>query len=338
MTVSIRAAVVIVALVVSATTGAGAQPPARASRVLLISLDGLRPDAIGTAGATVLLDLIAGGSYQATAVNESPPVTLPNHASMVTGQSVARHGVLLNTDIPGRIAATTIFDVAIDAGLRVGFFINKTKLFYLCDVQRVAAWMHTPDDDTLADAVSQALRDQDLQLVFVHFRGPDSAGHRHGWMTEPYFEAVRRVDAAIGRILDTLTETGMRDGTIVIVSSDHGGHGTSHFLDIPEDRLIPFIINGPGIAAGRSLCSQVRIMDAAATALNVLGLPENSASDGNVLTESFAEFDQPDCIAGPPPVGFLCGGLPVFAFCALIVVRARPAFWNRFMTPIMGKE
>ncbi|MCZ6683577.1 MAG: alkaline phosphatase family protein, partial [Planctomycetota bacterium] len=63
---------------------------------------GLRPDAIETAGATVLLDLIAGGSFQATAVNEIPPVTLPNHASMVTGQSVARHGVLLNTDLPGR--------------------------------------------------------------------------------------------------------------------------------------------------------------------------------------------------------------------------------------------
>lgn len=300
------------------TTPTRAQPPPRAKRVLLISCDGLRPDAIEAAGATVLLDLIAGGSYQATAVDEIPPVTLPNHASMVTGLSVLHHGVVLNTDLPGRIAATTIFDTAFDAGLRVGFFINKTKLFYLCDVERVAAWMHTTDIDSLADSAAQAIRDDDLQLIFVHFKEPDGAGHAEGWMTEPYFDAVRRVDAAIGACLDALTDAGMQNETLVIISSDHGGHGQTHFLDIPEDRLIPFIINGPGIAPGRKLCAQVRIMDAAATALAVLGLPTNCAADGQVLAEALTESEQTDCQAPLPPVGFLCGGLPVFGFAALI--------------------
>ena len=102
-----------------------AQDVAPARRVVIISCDGLRPDAIDAANATVMQGLIATGSYQATCLNEMPPVTLPNHSSMLTGLGVARHGVWENTALPGRIDRTTIFDVARTAGLRIGFFVSK---------------------------------------------------------------------------------------------------------------------------------------------------------------------------------------------------------------------
>ncbi len=291
-------------------------------RVMLISSDGLRPDAIERAGATVLQGLIAGGSYQATAVDEFPSVTLPNHASMVTGMSIARHGVLANTDIPGRIAATTIFDVATDAGLNVGFFINKTKLGFLCEADRVQVWKFTADVDSLADEGITAVENEDLRLIFIHFGEPDKTGHRDGWMSGPYLDAVRSVDAAIGRILDALAAKGIRDETILIITSDHGGHLNTHGFDIPDDRLIPFILNGPGIAAGRKLCDQVRIMDAAATTLDLLDLPTTSAIDGRVVTEARTDFQQPNCAVGPPPVGFPCITFPILTLGPLLLFFA----------------
>lgn len=301
-----------------------AQQP-RAERVILISCDGLRPDAIDAAGATVMQALIAAGSYQPTALDEFPSVTLPNHASMVTGLSVASHGILANGVLPGRIASTTIFDVARSAGLRIGCFIGKSKLGFLCPEAEADVWRHTGDVSELAEAAAAAIADDDLQLVFIHFREPDGAGHADGWMSEPYLAAVREVDAAIGVVLDAVDAAGIRDETAIIITADHGGHFTAHGFDIPDDRLIPFIIQGPGIAAGRVLCEQVRVMDAAATALDMLGLSTESATDARIVTEAFAEVEQIPCGPTPPIVGLACLVPPVLAsgLIAVALIRRR---------------
>jgi hypothetical protein len=317
-------AVFLGAMVLVGASPARGQPDPEQRQALLISCDGLRPDAIEIADAPVMRQLIATGSYQATCLNEMPAVTLPNHTSMLTGQAVRRHGVYANSTIPGRVAATTIFDVARDAGLGVGFFAGKGKLAYLCEEDGVDVWRLTGDVDTLAAEVVAAVQTIDLHLIFVHFGEPDGAGHRHGWMSGAYLDQVSRVDAAIGRILDALETGDLFDETVVILTADHGGHCNTHFLDIGEDRFIPFIMNGPGIAAGRNLCRQVRVMDAAATALHVLGLPTESARDGQPVTEAWGDYIQPECTA--PDVAFtvLCGTLPPLFAVPLAVLLPWP--------------
>jgi len=307
-------------LVVTAARQAHAAPAAGPPRVLLVSCDGLRPDAIALADTPVMQGLIAGGSYQSKALAELPPVTLPNHTSMVTGLSVPNHGVLFNSFMPGRVQSQTIFDVARSAGLGVGFFANKGKLAFLCEEGSVEAWRITGDVDTLAAEVVKAIATMDLRLIFVHFGEPDGAGHSKGWMSDAYLAQVGRDDAALGRILDALDAKGVLKQTLVIVMSDHGGHGNTHFLDIPEDRFIPFILNGPGIAAGRVLCEQVRTMDAAATALDFLGLPTESASDAKVVTEAAEDHAQPQCIQPVPTLSPDCGALPTLLMAPLMVL------------------
>ncbi len=302
---------VCVVWLVCPAVAAGADPAGQ-RRVLLISCDGLRPDAIDLAEAPVMQGLISTGSYQSTCLNEMPPVTLPNHTSMVTGQSVLRHGVFANTTLPGRVGSTTIFDVASAAGLGVGFFVGKGKLAYLCEEETALAWQVGGDTDPLADEVVAAVGSEDLHLIFVHFGGPDGAGHQWEWMSDAYLAEVSRMDAAIGRILAALEGAGILDETVVIITADHGGHWNTHFLDIAEDRFIPFIVNGPGVAAGRRLCEQVRVMDVAATALSVLGLPTVSAEDGKVVREAWASFDQAECTAPEVHFTIVCGTLPPF--------------------------
>ncbi|MCB9856729.1 MAG: alkaline phosphatase family protein [Phycisphaerales bacterium] len=295
------------------------------ARVMIVSFDGLRPDAINADIAPTLQSLIDGGSYNPAGLAEIPAVTLPNHSSMVTGLSILDHGVLVNASIEGRIQHTTIFDVAKEHGVSAGFFVNKGKLGYLCaegeaDVRRI-----TGDVDDIANECANAIRENDLRLIFLHFGEPDGAGHSQGWMSEPYLAQVTRADAALARVLDAMAERDVRKDTLLIITADHGGHDKTHGFPIPVDQHVPFILNGPGIAAGRTLTEPVHPMDVAATALTRLGLPATSARDGRDVVEARDDYSPDDTPMEDPMLlfGSLCGPVPWLFLTATLVGTRR---------------
>ncbi len=287
--------------------------------VLLVSFDGLRADAIAATDTPVLDRLIQTGSYQEKALAELPPVTLPNHASMVTGLSILHHGVILNMTLPDHISSPTIFDVAKEAGMGVGFFVNKGKLTFLCPDETATVIKVIGDVDLIADELVKTIAETDLHLVFLHFGEPDGAGHTHGWMSDPYLEQVTRDDAALGRVLDAYGEKGLRDQLLVIATADHGGHDNTHWMNIPEDRHVPFILNGPTIASGRTLYEPRRPMDAAATALDYLGLPIDIARDGVPVREADVDYEPPLPSEPSALFGIPCGPFPVLMAAPMAV-------------------
>jgi len=76
-----------------------AQGLGRARHVVIISIDGLRPEFYldDSWGAPELRALLKAGSHARAAEGVFPTVTYPNHATIVTGVRPARHGVLSNT-------------------------------------------------------------------------------------------------------------------------------------------------------------------------------------------------------------------------------------------------
>jgi len=62
--------------------------------------------------------------------------------------------------------------------------------------------------------------------------------------------------------LAELEARGLRDETVIIVTADHGGHGTIHGSSLPEDMIIPWIAAGPAIQPTQ-LVTPVHIMDTA---------------------------------------------------------------------------
>ena len=281
--------------------------------VLIVSFDGLRPDAITPITAPTLTHLIEGGAYDAQALAEIPAVTLPNHACMVTGLTILNHGVLANLDILGRIGATTIFDVAEAAGLRTAFFATKSKLAFLCNEGETDAWDIESDVDAIADIAATAIADEPFDLIFLHFGEPDGAGHAHGWMSESYLAQVTRADSALARVLAALDSSGVREDTLIVVTADHGGTGFTHGFPIATDQEVPFIVAGPLVAAGRQLDTRLRPMDVAATAMGFLCLPDEFARDGRFALAAFDDF-QADIIEPDPDtlLVFPCGPLPLF--------------------------
>jgi arylsulfatase A-like enzyme len=310
---------------------APAPGPARAAALVLVSIDGLRPDAIDAAGATNLKKLIAAGTWCPAAETIRPSITLPSHASMVTGLDFKRHGVVWNNYRPGHIPHPTIFSVASQSGKASAMIFSKDKFHYLANPKSVS-WIYGPpapnkvperedysDPDQLArflkreaeyekqpvpkkpapfkpgelmstaDLVARAFKEcwttTKTPLLFVHFREPDSAGHRYGWMGPEYLDSVRQADAALGEILALLDLS----KHAIIVTADHGGSSRGHYRvsdpEKAENVRIPWICAGPRVPAGKVIARTIRTMDTAPTALGFLGLGAPEGIDGRAVAE-----------------------------------------------------
>jgi hypothetical protein len=275
---------------------ATSSPPASAvisRNVILISIDGLRGDAIAAANARTLTRLLAEGSGTITAQTILPSKTLPSHASMLTGVTPEIHGITWNTDETdefGVVSVPTVFELAHLAGYRTAAFFSKKKFNHLIregslDEVRVPRFGLVPASRTVNEAI-QYLRKKQPNLLFVHIAEADFMGHRIGWMSMPYRWAVREADAAVGALIEAATETYGAGNFTVIVTADHGGHGRDHGTDAATDTTIPWMAYGQGIRAGHRIAAGVRTMDTAATVLRVLGVPVPASWEGAVLGEA----------------------------------------------------
>jgi len=159
---------------------------------------------------------------------------------------------------------------------------GKEKFTYFrdaggCDTFALAAAL---DDDVASRAVLAAAARPDL--LFVHLPQVDLTGHVKQWMSPEYLEAVRRADAAVGRIVAALPAD-----TTIILTADHGGHGDGHSAGNSQDSTIPWVIAGPSTARGKQLTSGISTMDTAATAAFVLGVALQPTAQGLPVYDAF---------------------------------------------------
>ena len=280
-----------------------APPPegALSRHVLVISVDGLRPDAIERFEARTLERLMREGSASLTATTILPSKTLPSHTSMLTGTEPDEHGVLWNSeemDTHGHVATPTIFSAAHEAGLRTAAFFGKSKFEHLA-APGTLDHAHFPGGlgrDLAVRTVGAAqayLARERPNLMFVHLADADIAGHVFGWMSWPYGRAVQAADYQIGKLLESADRAFGRGGYTVIVTADHGGHGRNHGSDDPRDVTIPWIAWGKGVSAGVTLPDGIHTTDTAATALALLGIGASEGVTGTVVAGAFEGLRAP---------------------------------------------
>ena len=259
-------------------------------RVLIISYDGMRPDAIAPAPMPNLLALIDQGAYTLTnAQTIAYPATLPSHASMLSGLCMDKTGIYLDKYFAymGYSKGVDVFDLAHAAGLRTVMVVGKSKLRQLAEPETTDVFEIAYGEKAISKAAVENIA-SGFDLMFVHFAGPDLRGHKYGWMSDMQFKALRDGDEALGNLLTALDENGLRDGTLIIVTADHGGHGKAHIGTMIEDYRIPWIAAGPGVVH-RELTSTIDTMDTAATAAYALDLPLQADWDGIPVYEAFGQ-------------------------------------------------
>jgi len=266
----------------------------RPARVLILSIDGLRPDTIELTPMTNLQALMRQGAYSLVAQTIYPSSTLPSHSSMLTGLCPDKHGVDWNDYIPrlGYAEGVDIFDLAHAAGLRTVMVVGKEKLRQVTMPESTDVFEFINDRDTVIAARVAELIPQGFGLMFIHFPTPDWMGHEYGWLSPEQFSVLFRADEALLIILNALERGGMREDTLIIVTADHGGHDTTHGTSLLEDMTIPWIIAGPGVRHA-VLPTNINTTDTAATVAWAMGLPLQPEWDGLPVLEAFGLPDEP---------------------------------------------
>jgi hypothetical protein len=264
-------------------------PRPTAERIVIISLDGLRPDGLLRAEIPRISELINGSASTFTAQTILPSGTLPAHASMVSGRCVSKHGITYNDLIPSEepLQGATIFSIAKEAGLRTVMVVGKEKLIVLARPGTVDTFRYVNEGDEEIVRVALEEASSGFGVLFVHLILPDFFGHSAGWMSPAYLQGIGRDDAAVGTLIDGLRKAGLLEGAIIILTADHGGHDFTHGTAQEADMTIPWIIYGFGVSEGVSIEVPVSITDTAATGAWALGLAIPSDWDGRPVVEAF---------------------------------------------------
>ena len=275
------------------------RPLPAVQHVVIISVDGLRPDCLLLADAPVLHGLIKQGAYTMWARTSAEAITLPAHTSMLTGVTTRKHGIEWNRDLPlGEPVypkVSTVFEMATQAGYQTAMVTGKAKFDTLnkpgtVTFATILGGAKGTDANVAAEAV-KIIEQHKPDLLFIHFPGVDTAGHAKGWGSPEQLAAITALDGHMGAVLAALERTGLRENTVVIISADHGGAGLSHGPDDARSRHIPWIAIGPGVRRGFDLTRveklQVNTEDTCATVCWLLGLALPTYFDGKALREAF---------------------------------------------------
>ncbi len=258
--------------------------------VVLIMLDGLRPDAL-TAAHTPRLDaFIAQGAHTLAARSVMPSITLPCHTSIFHSIPPSRHGIMDNVWHSMARPLVGLVDAAHVTGKRCAYFYNWEPLRDLSRPESVYFSFFVNNsydlegDAVTAEAAARYLPEYNFDFTFVYFGCIDTAGHNFGWLSDGYQRQIEKTDPLVGRVLDALSPD-----TTVIIHADHGGHERSHGTELPEDMTIPWMIGGAGVKRGHIIRQPVSLLDTAPTITHLLGIPRPAGWEGQVVSEALTD-------------------------------------------------
>jgi len=292
----------------------------RGANVLLVTIDTLRADRVGAYGSpanlTPTLDRLAAEGLRFERVYAHVPLTLPSHASLVTGRYPTRHGVHDNGtftlgDVP------TLATVLKTSGYRTGAFVGAFVLdarfglnrgFDVYDdrmagssadlevVQRTAEEVLSPAHQWITSSEPSVLSPDTRQpwFAWVHLYDPHEPysapePYRSRYAADPYAGEIAYTDAALGSFLDRLRASGALSNALVVVVADHGeslgehGERTHGLFAYDATLRVPLVIWAPPHIRPAVVSQTARLVDVAPTILDLVGASALANVDGRTL-------------------------------------------------------
>jgi arylsulfatase A-like enzyme len=307
-------------------------PTPPASDVVIVTWDTVRADHVGPAAAperpyaapsaapagaspTPRLDALAREGVAFLEARTPVPITLPAHASLLTGLYPHHHGARDNGQFRVAESAPTLAAHFRDSGYATGAFVSSAVLargFGLdrgFDVYDDALTVETGNrtvasrraDQTVSAALGwlETLPDDRPAFLWVHlfaphrpWRAPDAFTDRF----DPYRAEIAFADAETGRLLDALSTAGRLDSALVVVTSDHGeglgehGEGTHSYFAYDSTLRVPLVFwAGPdaevAFEPGARVAGPAALVDVAPTLATAAGVGSFPA-DGRSLADA----------------------------------------------------
>jgi arylsulfatase A-like enzyme/Tfp pilus assembly protein PilF len=297
---------------------AGKPAPGTPDNLLLITLDTTRADRLGCYGyaraRTPHLDRLAAEGVRFENALSPVPITLPAHASILTGLYPFAHGVRNNGNFYLGDKLPTLATRLKERGYRTAAFVSS---FVLDRRYGLARGFDHYDDrmqgrheqvieleaerrgDRTSLALEKWLQDNAAApspfFVWLHLYDPHEPYRaprpfRDLFADSPYDGEIAFDDAIVAAVLDRLGQIGQRERTLVAVIGDHGeslgDHGEeTHTMFVYQAALrVPLILWRPGrVPSGRVVSEPVRATDLAPTLLELLGAAAIDTPHGRSL-------------------------------------------------------
>ena len=223
--------------------------------VLMVLLDGWRPDVIAAAHTPTIDLMMQDSAYSMEARVEDTTISGSGHSSFLTGVHRDKHNVhgnsfgdanyqeypywfnLLKYERPEMHTAAyhnwlPMADAALDFSV-CGYCVDM----YV-----------TGSDNSIATQLATDLANKQMDAVTIVIDAPDAAGHGYGFHPSipQYVAAMNQSDVWLGMMMDAIfaRTNYAEEDWMVIISTDHAGSGYGHGYNIPEHREVPLIIWG----------------------------------------------------------------------------------------------
>jgi arylsulfatase A-like enzyme len=295
----------------SDAVGAGRNARGPGPSLLLVTFDTTRADRIGAYGdadaETPALDALAARGLLYERAYAAAPITLPSHATLLSGLYPHEHGARDNGlyRVPDEVLLLP--EALAAGGWRTGAFLGSVVLsprygldqgFEVYDVP--VPGRDAGDGEEGVERAAGAVVDAALAwldtvpadqrfLLWVHlfdpharYEPPEPYAARHA---DPYDGEIAYADSQLGRLLAVLAERGRDADLAVIATADHGeslgehGEPTHGIFLYDATMRVPLIVVPPGAlreppsGAARRVTATVSLADVPATVLDLLGLP-----------------------------------------------------------------
>jgi arylsulfatase A-like enzyme len=317
-----RACTVLLLATLAACSGGADRPPS----ALLVTLDTTRADALGcygnrTRGVSPNLDALAQRGVLYLNAHTVAPLTLPAHASMLTGLVPPRHGIRNNGPWLLSGSARTLAEAARDAGYQTAAFVAAVVLDRAFGLDQGFETYSGPPGSAresyevaslparqVVDAALAWLAERERERPFflwVHLFDP------HGPYTPPpefmtedmgsdtYLGEIASMDHEIGRLLAGLAADAAAAPAAILVVGDHGealgehGEDTHGLLCYEQSLRVPFLLVRPdGARAGERSRAQISVADVAPTLAEVMGVALPDDLDGRSLWSGDPEAER----------------------------------------------
>lgn len=221
-------------------------------KVILISIDGLRPDAVETCGHSFVNTLKENGCYSLDASSVVPPVTLPAHTSIFYSVPPIRHGIITNDYMPPVRPIRGLAEQLERADKTCAAFYGWEPMRHVWTSgnMKYSFFVNEYEEDN-----SDLLLTQEVLSLIAR--------------KEPDFVYLY------------LVETDDKGG------HDHGGHDRGHGENIPEDMTIPMFFVGKEFPKGVQLHG-LTLLDLAPTIADLMKISKSREWEGTSVLEKLA--------------------------------------------------
>nr|WP_084406923.1 alkaline phosphatase [Pedobacter panaciterrae] len=274
--------------------------------VVVIGIDGLSSGGLMKADAPVMHKMIAEGSFKYDARTVLPSSSSSNWSAMILGAGPEITGITSNSWKPdgkgmkpvvvnkaGR--SPSIYDIVRQQRPQAeqGVVFHWDDYGRLLQKEMVNYYEYAKTETEAAATFADYITAKKPTFAFLHLDHVDGAGHKDGHMSPSYLQSIAKADSLVGIVLKSIEQAGMKNNTLVMIVSDHGGVNKGHGGESAEEITIPVIYSGNGIKKGYKIQQPVYQYDVAATVAFALNLQVPYSWTSRPVKAAFVGFKEP---------------------------------------------